>query len=74
MTNMWNYRIVKTYDEEIGEDWFEISEVYYDQLGKPMGHCKATVGGDTSEEIKTVLEMMSSALEKPVMKTADFKS
>jgi len=71
---MWNYRIVKTYDEEIGEDWFEISEVYYDQLGKPMGHCKATVGGDTSEEIKTVLEMMSSALEKPVMKTADFKS
>jgi hypothetical protein len=71
---MWNYRIVKTYDEEIGEDWFEISEVYYDQLGKPMGHCKATVGGDTSEEIKTVLEMMSSALEKPVMKATDFKS
>jgi hypothetical protein len=71
---MWNYRIVKTYDEEIGEDWLEISEVYYDQLGKPMGHCKATVGGDTSEEIKTVLEMMSSALEKPVMKAIDFKS
>jgi hypothetical protein len=71
---MWNYRIVKICDEEIGEDWFEISEVYYDQLGKPMGHCQATVGGNNPEEVKTVLEMMSSALQKPVMKAADFKS
>jgi len=42
---MWNYRVVEMNDEEMGENWLEISEIYYDQLGKPMGHCKATAGG-----------------------------
>jgi hypothetical protein len=71
---MWNYRIVETFDEELGEKWCEVCEVYYDQLGKPMGYCKSTVGGDNPKDIKEVLEMMSSALDKPVMKKSHFKS
>ena len=65
---MWNYRVIKTKDDETQEEYLEIREVYYDQLGKPMGHCSATVGGETLGELETVLEMMTSALSKPVLK------
>jgi hypothetical protein len=65
---MWNYRVVKTKDEETQTEWLEICEVYYDTLGKPMGYCGATVGGDNVEEIRTTLEMMSKALDKAVIK------
>jgi len=65
---MWNYRIVKIKEEETQDEWLEIREVYYDTLGKPMGHCTATVGGETEQEIKEVLSMMSQALTKPVLK------
>jgi len=63
---MWNYRVVK--EKENGEEWLEVREVYYDQLGKPMGHCTATVGGETLGEIEIVLDMMAQALNKPVIK------
>jgi hypothetical protein len=68
---MWNYRVVKTKDED-GE-FLEIREVYYDQLGKPMGHCGATVIGDTLGEIETVLQMMAQSLEKAIVKAEDLK-
>ena len=63
---MWNYRIVDMQEDE--EQWLEVSEVYYDTLGKPMGYCKATVGGETTNEIKEVLSMIASAIDKPVLK------
>ena len=65
---MWNYRIVKIKEEETQDEWLEIREVYYDTLGKPMGHCTATVGGETVQEIKDALDMMSKALDKAVLK------
>jgi hypothetical protein len=63
---MWNYRVVK--EKENGEEWLEVREVYYDQLGKPMGHCTATVSGETLGEIEIVLDMMAQAFNKPVIK------
>lgn len=65
---MWNYRVVNHKDDETQEEYLEIREVYYDTLGKPMGHCSATVGGETLGELETVLQMMSSALEKAIIK------
>lgn len=70
---MWNYRVVKTKDEETKEEFLEIREVYYDQLGKPMGHCGATITGDTLEEIESVLQMMSQSVKKAIVKAKDFK-
>ena len=70
---MWNYRVVKTKDEETKEEFLEIREVYYDQLGKPMGHCSATIVGDSLGEIETVLQMMTQSLEKAIVKAKDFK-
>ena len=63
---MWNYRAVKFKEDE--EEYLEIREVYYDTLGNPMGHCSATVSGETLGELETVLQMMSSALGKTVIK------
>jgi hypothetical protein len=63
---MWNYRVIDIQEGE--EPWLEVSEVYYDTLGKPMGYCKATVGGGTIDEVKETLKMMASALDKPVLK------
>jgi hypothetical protein len=64
---MWNYRVIKHKDDETQEEYLEINEVYYDTLGKPMGYCDATIGGETLGEIETVLEMMRKSLEKPIL-------
>jgi hypothetical protein len=54
-------------DECLDDFYIEIREVYYDQLGKPMGHCRATSGGENIEEIKQYLTWSLEALDKPVL-------
>jgi hypothetical protein len=61
----WNLRLVDLTEDE--NPYVEIREVYYDQLGKPIGHCSATMGGENKEEIKTYLKWALEALEKPVL-------
>jgi hypothetical protein len=53
------------------EKYMEIREVFYDNLGKPLGHTTATMGGENQEEIKTYLEWALEALNKPVLKFKD---
>ena len=43
----WNLRLVDRSDES-DEPYIEICEVYYDQLGKPLGYSNATMGGELS--------------------------
>ncbi len=64
---MWNYRIVKTTDDVTKEDSFEVCEVYYDTLGKPMGYCTSSVIGESVIEIQSVIGMMAEALCRPVI-------
>ena len=64
----WNYRVVNCEDETEGDPWVEIREVFYDTMGKPMGHTTATVGSESLSDIKQVLEWMLLALDKPVLK------
>jgi hypothetical protein len=49
------------------EQYIEIREVYYDQLGKPMGHCQATPSGENVEEIRQYLTWSLEALDKPIL-------
>jgi tetrahydromethanopterin S-methyltransferase subunit H len=64
----WNLRLVNMTSEEFpDEDYIEVREVYYDQMGKPMGHCVATMGGQDKEEIKTYLKWAMEALDKPAL-------
>ena len=69
----WNNRIVKetfTYmheGKEISEDYYEVSEVYYNDKDEPCGYCKATVGGETLDEAREVYSRMSEAFAHPVL-------
>ena len=64
----WNLRLVQMSNDECLDDFYmEIREVYYDQLGKPLGHCRATSGGEDIEEIKQYLTWALEALDKPVL-------
>jgi hypothetical protein len=63
----WNLRLVDM-TETPDEPYIEIREVFYDQVGKPLGHTRATMGGEDQKEIKTYLEWALEALDKPVLK------
>jgi hypothetical protein len=64
----WNLRLVSMEDEDFPEEpYVEIREVYYDQLGKPLGHCLAAMGGKDIAEIKQYLLWAIEALDKPVV-------
>jgi hypothetical protein len=64
----WNLRLVNMEDEDLpGEPYVEIREVYYDQLGKPLGHCAAAMGGENVAEVKQYLLWAIEALDKPTL-------
>ncbi len=66
----WNLRLVDM-TETIDEPYIELREVFYDQVGKPLGHTTATIGGENLKEIKIYLEWALQALEKPILKFKD---
>ena len=64
----WNLRLVKMeYEEFPDEECVEVREVYYDYIGKPIGHCTATMSGENAQEIKQYLEWAMESLIKPVL-------
>lgn len=64
----WNLRLIKmTAPEYPDEIYVEIREVFYDTLGKPLGHTTATMGGEDAKEIKQYLTWALEALDKPVL-------
>jgi hypothetical protein len=66
---MWNLRLVEMSDPEYPDEepYMEIREVFYDQLGKPLGHTTATMGGEDIKEIKQYLTWALEALDKPIL-------
>ena len=66
----WNLRLVDRSDES-DDPYIEICEVYYDQLGKPLGYTSATMGGESREEIKQYLLWALEALDKTVLNFKD---
>jgi hypothetical protein len=68
----WNLRLVDMTDPQSPDDPFiEIREVFYDQVGKPLGHISATMGGENKEEVATYLQWALEALNKPILKFKD---
>ena len=65
----WNLRLVNM--SNLYEDYFEIREVYYDTMGKPIGHSKAAIGGEDRLEIDRYIELAKLALDKPIIKFAN---
>lgn len=68
----WNYRIVRFKHPEFEEDdYYEIKEVFYDTVGKPVGYSDAPLGADTYDGLFKVAGMMQSAHAKPVLDESD---
>jgi hypothetical protein len=63
----WNLRLVKMESEFPDDEYIEIREVYYDQVGKPLGHCPAAIGGENIAEIRQYIEWAIDCLDKPVL-------
>ena len=71
----WNLRLVNMTDPAYPDDpWIEIREVFYDQLGKPLGHTSAPISGENKQEVATYLKWALEALDKPVLTFQDNKN
>ena len=71
----WNHRVIKVIDKAMGvdEEWYAIHEVYYNEDGMLAGYAErpATVGGESVEELRTVLEQMLRALDETIIDKTD---
>ncbi len=68
----WNLRLVNM--SNLYEDYFEIREVFYDTMGKPIGHSKAAIGGEDRLEVDRYIELAKLALDKPIIKFANHEN
>ena len=68
----WNLRLVNMSSPY--EDYFEIREVFYDNMGKPIAHSKAAIGGEDRLEVDRYIELAKLALDKPIIKFADHEN
>jgi hypothetical protein len=68
----WNYRVVNATTENGGDDWYCLREVYYDDLGKLIGHAPACVGSEDMESLRDVWYMMEEAMKLPPLEEDDF--
>lgn len=60
----WNHRVIEK------DGYYAIHEVYYNDNGNVEGRTKnaVTVGGESIEDLRTVLEQMLGALDKAVIR------
>ena len=65
---IWNYRVIRKVEKE--EYTFGIHEVYYKEDGTVEGWTENHGGpfGETVEELQRKLELMKTALDKPVLR------
>ncbi len=70
----WNHRVVDFSDENNGEPWVEVCEVFYDKNHEPYLYTARGVGvmGEDIKEVKQSLFRMLDCLDKPVLMKADF--
>lgn len=55
----WNVRIVDMSHENLGDPWFEVREVSYDEdTGEPDGHGEPCMGAESPEAVVALLQQM----------------
>ena len=67
----WCHRVMNCPSENGGDDYFCFVEVHYKD-GEPVGYTDAFMGGDTAEELRELVSMLTRALDKPVMHESEF--
>lgn len=69
----WNYRLFDVSDQNGGDPYFTVREVYYGADGEPIGWSKATLGDETVEGCRKQLERMLEDIQQPVLRTDDMR-
>ena len=68
----WNHRVIDLTEENDGETWLEIQEVYYNDKNEPCGYCDPCLGGESLDEVRTQVERFLKCIEQPILKKSDF--
>jgi hypothetical protein len=65
----WNHRFVNCPSKNGGEDWYELKEVYYDNLGLPIACTENAVDvcGESMEEMYILGYHLVTAWDKPIL-------
>jgi hypothetical protein len=63
----WNNRIVSTLNE-MGNEHFELAEVFYDSDGFPYAYGNATISSEDVEGLYTQVEWFKKSLDLPILK------
>jgi hypothetical protein len=63
----WNHRLVNVAKDNDGEDYFQVSEVFYNDAGQPVGYTSADVSGETMEEVLLTLQRFAEAVKHPIL-------
>lgn len=72
----WNYRIMKKYDPHMEEDYYILTEVFYEKDKALMAYSDhEEIMASSPEEIIQILEMMLNDAKKdqPILTEDDFK-
>lgn len=68
MNMKWNYRVVKKTSAKDKNSYYEIMEIYYDENGEVSCYADADLPyGENIEEIKSGIELILKALDKPII-------
>jgi hypothetical protein len=68
----WNHRLVDLSEDNEGEPWLEIQEVYYNDKDEPCGYCDPCVGGEDLNVLREQIERFAKCIEQPILKKTDF--
>lgn len=67
----WNHRVVHAKDEQNGEDYLELAEVYYEDDGTPKMYGRPFLHGETLDNLKETAALLVAACEKPILERDD---
>ena len=63
----WDYRLFDVSDQNGGDPYFTVREVYYGADGEPIGWAKVTLGDETVEGCLLQLRRMFEDIQQPVL-------
>lgn len=64
---VWNHRVYNLKEQNLGEDYFVVKEVYYNENNEIIGAGDLSVGSETLDGLKWIAEQIIKATEKPIV-------
>lgn len=68
----WNIRLVQS-TTEFGE-YYELREVYYNEVGQPCGHTPIHANGESRQELTDYIAKMQKAMTLPTLSFKDWSN